>query len=266
MDTKVTALVLAGRRSGVLDPLAARAGVNQKAVVPINGKPLIEHTLSAVAACDRIGAIRVVAHESAEIEAIPLVASLKAEGRLTFTEAKFNLVDSVASGTEGADFPVLITTADNTLVTPEGYAEFIDKALAVKADAAAALARKEDVQAADPRGQAKFYEFKDGGFSNCNMYWIGNAGALDAAEIFRNGGQFVKFPSRIAKAFGLINLARFYFGIGDRDAIFAKVSKRFGYSIHGITMSNGEYAIDVDNERTYEVSEKLLAKRDAASL
>ena len=264
MATKATALVLAGRRSGALDPLAARAGVGQKAVVPINGKPLIEHTLTAVGACDRIGDIRVVAHDTAEIEAIPLVARLRQEGRLTFAEAKFNLVDSVVAGADGADFPILITTADNTLVTPEGYAEFVDKALAADAGAAAALARKEDVQAADPDGQSRFYKFRDGGFSNCNMYWIGGPEALGAAEIFRNGGQFVKFPKRIAKAFGVLNLLRFYFGTGDRDALFRQISKRFGFPIHGITMSSGEYAIDVDNERTYEVSEKLLKRREAA--
>ena len=72
--------------------------------------------------------------------------------RLTMVEGRFNIVDSVFAGAEGADFPLLITTSDNCLVTAEGYAEFIDKALAAEAGAAAALARKEDVIAADPVG------------------------------------------------------------------------------------------------------------------
>jgi hypothetical protein len=159
----------------------------------------------------------------------------------------------------------MITTADNCLVTSEGYAEFIDKCLAEKSDAAAALARKEDVIAADPIGQKKFYEFSDGGYSNCNTYWIGSEDALSAAEIMRTGGQFVKFPSRIAKAFGVINLIRFYFGWGDKEKLFAQVSKRFGYKLSPIVMSNGEYAIDVDEERSFGVTEKLLAKREAAA-
>jgi GTP:adenosylcobinamide-phosphate guanylyltransferase len=262
---KVTALIMAGKRSGVLDPLAKRAGVAQKCVVPVRGKPMIQHVVEAVAACDRIGAIHVVAHEPDEIAEIPLVASLQREGRLHFKPGAFNLVDSVFAGAEGADFPIMITTADNCLVTAEGYAEFIDKALAEEAGAAAALARKEDVIAADPIGQKKFYEFTDGGYSNCNTYWIGTSEALSAAEIMRNGGQFVKYPSRIAKAFGLMNLIRFYFGWGDKEKLFEGISRRFGYKLVPIVMSKGEFAVDVDNQRTFEVTEKLLAKRESSA-
>ena len=265
MENKVTALIMAGKRSGVHDPLAQRAGVSQKCVVPVRGVPMIERVVREVAGCDRIGAIHVVAHDTDEIAALPTVAALIAEGRLHFREGKFNIVDSVFSGAEGAQFPMLITTADNCLVTSAGYAEFIDKAIAAQAGAAAALARKQDVQAADPQGQSKFYEFNDGGYSNCNMYWMGSTKALSAAEIMRQGGQFVKFPKRIGQAFGWMNLIRFYFGWGTKEKIFEQVSRRFGFKLVPIVMSKGDYAIDVDNERTFEVTERMLAKREAAA-
>lgn len=259
---KVTALIMAGKRSGVLDPLAERAGVAQKCVVPVNGTPMIARVVEQVAACERVGAIRIVAHEPEEIAALPVVAKLLEEGRLTFAEGRFNIVDSVVSGAEGVQFPLLITTADNCLVTPEGYGEFIEKALAEEAGAAAGLARKEDVQAADPEGQKKFYEFKDGGYSNCNMYWMGSEKALKAAEIMREGGQFVKFPARIIRAFGLMNLIRFRLGTGSKEKLFAQISKRFGIKLVPIVLSKGQYAIDVDNERTFEVTERLLIKTE----
>jgi GTP:adenosylcobinamide-phosphate guanylyltransferase len=261
MTKKITALIMAGKRSGVLDPLAERAGVSQKCVAPVSGRPMIEHVVEAVSRCEHIAEIRIVAHEPEEIRAIPLVGALEKSGRLVFKEGAFNIVDSVFAGAEGADFPVMLTTADNCLVTPEGYSEFIEKALAAGAGAAAALARKQDVQGADPEGQKKFYEFSDGGYSNCNTYWIGSEEALSAAEIMREGGQFVKFPRRIAKAFGTFNLIRFYLGWGTKEGIFEQVSRRFGFKMCPIVMSNGEFAIDVDNFRTFEVTERLLAKR-----
>lgn len=52
---KVTALLLAGRRSGALDPLAENSGVAQKCVVPVAGKPLIEHTALALSECANVG-------------------------------------------------------------------------------------------------------------------------------------------------------------------------------------------------------------------
>lgn len=260
---KVTALIMAGKRSGILDPLAERAGVAQKCVAPVAGMPMIERVVREVAACQDVDAIRVVAHDHEEIAALPSVMRLQADGRLTFHAGKFNIVDSVFSGAQEADFPIMITTADNCLVTADGYSEFIRKALEAKAGAAAALARKDDVIAADPEGQKKFYEFTDGGYSNCNTYWLGSQEALSAAEIMREGGQFVKFPRRIAKAFGWMNLVRFYFGWGTKEMIFEQVSKRFGFKVTPIVMSNGEFAIDVDNFRTHEVTERLLAKRQA---
>lgn len=261
---KVTALIMAGKRSGVLDPLAERAGVAQKAVVPVLGVPMVERVAQQVAACPDIGAIRIVAHEPDEIAALPTIAALIDEGRLAFAEGKFNIVDSVFSGAEGVDFPLLITTADNCLVTPEGYSEFITKALTAQAGAAAGLARKEDVIAADPEGQSKFYQFKDGGFSNCNLYWLGSDKALNAAEIMREGGQFVKFPRRVIKAFGFMNLVRFRLGTGSKEKLFEQVSKRFGFKLVPIELSNGQFAIDVDNERTFDVTERLLKKRETA--
>jgi len=259
---KVTALVMAGKRSGVLDPLAERAGVAQKCVVPVNGVPMVERVVRQVAACERVGAIRIVAHEPDEIAKQPTIAKLLEEGRLTFAEGKFNIVDSVFSGADGAGFPILLTTADNCLVTPEGYGEFIEKCLAADAGGAAGLARRRDVKAADPEGQSKFYEFRDGGFSNCNMYWLGSTKALGAAEVMREGGQFVKFPRRIIKAFGFINLIRFRMGWGSKEKLFEQISRRFGVKLVPVVLSDGHYAIDVDNERTYAVTEKILKRRE----
>ena len=261
-STKVTALIMAGKRSGALDPLAERAGVAQKCVVPVNGVPMVARVTEAVSKVPEVGQIRIVAHEPDEIAAQPVIAKLIEEGRLAFAEGQFNIVDSVLEGAKGVDFPLMITTADNCLVTPEGYSEFITKALAAKAGGAAGLARKEDVQAADPEGQAKFYEFRDGGFSNCIMYWIGSEKALGAAEIMRGGGQFVKFPSRIIKAFGLMNLIRFRLGPGSKEKLFEQVSKRDGFNMVPIELSAGHYAIDVDNERTFNVTEKILKRRE----
>jgi hypothetical protein len=81
----------------------------------------------------------------------------------------------------------------------------------------------------------------------------------------RGGGQFVKYPRRIAKAFGVLNLVRFYLGWGSKEKLFAQVSRRFGFKLVPIVLSRGEYAVDVDNERTFEVTERLLAKREAAA-
>ena len=72
----------------------------------------------------------------------------------------------------------------------------------------------------------------------------------------------MKFPARSIKAFGLMNLIRFRLGTGSKDKLFEQVSKRFGFKVAVLELSDGHYAIDVDNERTFNVTEKILNARE----
>ena len=60
-------------------------------------------------------------------------------------------------------------------------------------------------------------------------------------------------------------LIRFFLGWGTKEKLFAQVSRRFGFELKPLVMSHGYCAIDVDNERTFEVTEKLLVKRLATA-
>ena len=183
-------------------------------------------------------------------------------GRLTIVPAADNLADSVLAVAGAAELPLLITTADNCLLTPATIAEIEAEAMRLGVDAGVALARREDVLAVHPEGQRRFYEFSDVAVSNCNAYWIGHPGALKAAEAFRGGGQFVKKPLRVMRAFGLINLLRFRFGLGPIHHVFARISRQLKVEIAPLLISNGATAIDVDNERSLRVTEALMGRRD----
>ena len=183
-------------------------------------------------------------------------------GRLMVTPAADNLADSVLAVADNAAFPLLVTTADNCLLTPATIAEIEAEAVRLDVDAGVALARREDVLAVHPEGQRRFYEFSDVAVSNCNAYWIGHPGALKAAEAFRGGGQFVKKPLRVMRAFGLINLLRFRFGLGPIHHVFARISRQLKVEIAPLLISNGATAIDVDNERSLRVTEALMGRRD----
>jgi GTP:adenosylcobinamide-phosphate guanylyltransferase len=264
--TKTTALVLAGRRDGALDPLAAAAGVGDKCLVPVAGQPMILHVLDTLARAPAVGRIIVSLNDPQLLDDLALVRRMKAEGRLVTVAARPNLVDSVMAAIEGAPYPILVTTADNVLLTPEAVAAISMGARRQTADVAVAFTRRSSVLAAHSDGQRRFYRFSDDSYSNCNAYWIGNAAALAAAEIFRGGGQFAKRPLRIVRAFGLINLVRFRYGIGSLDDAFRRFSRRFRLNMRPIILEDGRVAIDVDNARTLAVAQQLLADRRPVAL
>lgn len=261
MESRTTALVLAGKRDGATDPLAQGAGVTHKCLVPVAGQPMLVHVIDALAASERIGQIRVAIEDPAVLQSLPQLRGLIATGRLMPVAAQPNLVDSVLTAAQGAAFPLLITTADNVLLTPDTVGEMIEGCKAQGADAAVAFTRRDFVLAAHPQGQRKFYRFACDSYSNCNTYWLKNAAALTAAETFRSGGQFVKHPARIIGAFGLLNLLRFRFGIGTLADTFARFSRRFRMTIAPVILSDGAAAIDVDNERSHGVASQLLEQR-----
>ncbi|ODU22675.1 MAG: spore coat biosynthesis protein F [Sphingomonas sp. SCN 67-18] len=257
-----TALILAGKRDGLVDPLAERAGVSHKCLVPVAGRPLIAHVLAALAAAPHVRRILISIDDPAPLAAVAEVRDGLAQGRVAIVPARANIVDSVADAAAGAPFPLLVTTADNVLIDPAALAEIDMAARTMAADVAVAFTRRASVLAAHPDGQRRFYRFSDDAYSNCNAYWLGSPRALAAAEVFRQGGQFAKHPLRIVRAFGILNLIRFRYGIGSLDAAFQRFSRRFGAAIRPVILTNGAVAIDVDNPRTHAIAESLLTARN----
>ena len=257
-DSQITALVLAGRREGAIDPLATAFGVEDKCLVPIAGQPLIVHVLRALSASPLVSRIIVSINDPNLLADLPIARELERAGRLVPMKAKYNLAESIFAAAEGIDFPLLITTADNVLFTQHAVAEMQDQAQHERADAAVAFSRRDNILAAHPNGQRRFYKFADDAYSNCNCYWIRDADALSAAEVFRSGGQFSKHPMRIANAFGILNLVRFRLGLGSLANAFERFSRRLGLELRPVIFADGALAIDVDNLRTHLIAEELL--------
>ncbi|MBC7160387.1 MAG: NTP transferase domain-containing protein [Porphyrobacter sp.] len=258
----VTVIVLAGQRAGVTNPLAVRAGVSHKCLAPIRGKPLLAHVLDTLTTLPSVAEIRVSLEPEAHGEVQALLAPYLARGvPIRLVASDTNIVESVlaAAGTDPG--PFIITTADNVLLTRAGV-EALRLAME-EADAVIALTRKECVHAAHPEGQRNFYELRDGGYANCNLYGITNRKAFAAAEAFREGGQFQKNPRRLARAVGLVNIVLMRFRLIGMEAAMRRLSRRFGVTIRAVSFADGALAIDVDNERTYRICEELLAARSA---
>lgn len=254
-----TIVILAAQRGGRLDPLAAEAGVTHKCLVPIGGRPLLAHVLAALGEVDGIESVRIAIEPGADDSLRPIVA---ASGRpAQFVAAADNIADSVYAAAMGTAGPVVITTADNVLLTPAAVRQVMDR-LAGGDDAVLALARKEAVLAAHPQGQRRFYRFRDGEFSNCNLYGLSQRG-LGLAETFREGGQFAKNPMRIARAFGFLNLLLLRFGLVPLGKAMKRLGRRFKVRVSAVVLADGAHAIDVDNRRTYDIAAALLDRRAA---
>jgi GTP:adenosylcobinamide-phosphate guanylyltransferase len=264
MPSQPSILVLAGRRSSSLDPLAAKLGVTHKALVPVRGEAMVGRVLRIAAEAFPDAPLFVSVEDFSVIASEQTVARLHAAGRLKAVEARHHIVDSVVEASRATGFPLLITTADNVLMTAEGMRLMAQKGDEGDADALVMLAEREDILAAHPDGQRRFYRFRGRGYSNCNLFWLGSNRALTATESFRYGGQFAKRKKDAVRALGLSTLFLYALNLVTIEGMFRHFSRRFGVRLKPLVVSDGRLAIDVDNERTHRVAEEILARETSA--
>ena len=256
----VTVIVLAAQRTGVVNPLAARAGVSHKCLAPICGSPLIAHVLEALTTLPAVAEIRVVLEPEGQVEVDQVIQPFRARGvPITLVDSDANIVESVLAAAKDDSGPFIITTADNVLLTHDGVAQ-VRKAME-SADAVIGVSTRDRVLAVHEQAQRGFYEFKDTGYANCNLYGIASARAMKATDIFREGGQFQANPGRMVRAFGLFNILLMRFGMVTFAKGLERVGKRFGLKMVPVVFEDGALAVDVDNERTYAICEWVLGQR-----
>lgn len=260
-----SALVLAARRPGILDPLAKAAGVTHKCLAPINGRPMLERVIEAVLQSDRCKHVYVSIDDPQVLRTNAKISGWLADGSVSTVSARNSLTDSVLAAAEqipDADWPIMITTGDNALHTPEIVRDFIDGAETNRADVSCGITREEVVVATLPEAAKAFHRLKDGGFSSCNLYSLKDRNALKTVEVFRGGGQFGKRHIRILKAFGLISFLLYKLKMITIDGMVRRIGKGFGVKVAAVFLPYDFGPIDVDDQNSFDISEKLLRKRE----
>ena len=261
---KFHAVVMAAQRVGVVNELAADAGVSHKCLIEMDGKKLIEHVLDCLDASPEIDQITVSIDDVAVLEAVPAFKRLQEEGKARAVEAGINLFSSFLGAVEGGRYPSIITTADNVLLTPAMVSHFCGSIVEQNARAALAVTEKAVLLDVYPDGQRRFYKFADNEYSNCNLYAVVDQETSDLASVFATGGQFAKSLARVLKAFGLWNAIAYRFALYSLDKGMARLSKKFDTKLVAIRMPFPEAPIDVDNFRSKKLANEILQARRVA--
>ena len=235
-------------------------GVSHKALVPVAGEAMVGRVLRIAALAFPQSPLFVSVEDFSIIAAEPTVARLHEEGRLTPVGAEHHIVDSVVEASRTTGFPLILCTADNVLMSVEGFRAIAATGSEPGVDGVVMMAEKRDILAAHPDGQRRFYAFRGGAYSNCNLFWLTSANAFKAIESFRYGGQFAKRKRDAVRALGLGALFLYASGLVTLDGMFRHFSRRFGVTIRALVAQDGRLAIDVDNERTHRVAEEIIAR------
>ena len=256
-----TALLLAGQRPGE-NAFAQAHGVAYKALIPVGGEPMLGRVARTLLHSRSIARIVVLAQEPEALLAGDL-AWMADDPRIAPAPSGDGIARSIAAmaGSEAAPFPLLITTADHVLLTPEMIETFL--ATTGGTDVTIALVHRRTIEARYPETRRTWLRFSDGDYSGANLFALGTAKAGPAVDLWSTVEKDRKKALRLMMHFGPLLALRAITRTISLDGALAAAGKRIGVRVRAVHLPFAEAAIDVDKPADLMLAERILSRRIA---
>lgn len=245
---RMTAIVLAGDRSKT-DSLIDHSGVSCKALIDIDGKPMVRRVLEALRESRVVDNILLAGPEASELATDAHLSSWVDSGEIGWRAPEASPSTSAyhAMQTLDPEVPVLLTTADHPLLTAEIIDAFGRQSLADDVDVAVGLAPHALVTEAYPGIKKTVLRFSDGDFCGCNLFAFLTPEGRRAASFWRKIEQQRKKPLVLIGLLGWWAVIRYRLGMLPLEEALAKLSKRLGLRMKAVILPYANAAIDVDS-------------------
>jgi GTP:adenosylcobinamide-phosphate guanylyltransferase len=252
-----TALVLAGQRPGV-DPVAAHFGLPAKALIPVAGEAMLSRVLRALTASSQVARVIVLAQNAPDLLAHPDLAWTTSDPRISTrmsgTSISRSVLDAISDPAIG--LPVLVTTADNVMLTASTIAEFI--AGVAGADVAVAMVERARLEAAVGPNRRTWLTFRDGAFTGANLFALTAPAATNALRFWEGVEQDRKSVLRLAAHFGPVLMVQMLLRRLSVRGALAAAGAQLGASAAPVLLSDGRMGVDVDKPEDHALATRLL--------
>jgi len=255
-DAPVQVLVLAGTRAGC-DALTEGEGVTSKALIEIEGAPMLARVLRTLQASRASGPVSVMGLEGADLRAAAAgiaCRAIEARGRGPASSLLRALEGDIAP-------PVLVTTCDHALLTPGMVDAFLEGSEASGADLTVGLAERSVIEAGYPETRRTYLRLGGAELSGCNLFYLRTPRAREVLRFWQSVEQDRKHPWRIARRFGLWTALRMLLARSGPGPVFELLSRRLGAEVRPVILPFAEAAIDVDKPGDLALVRGILAAR-----
>ena len=251
----ITAVVLAGSRPGV-DPFAQSYGTDLKALIPVGGKPMVRRPVEALLASDGVDRIRVLSQQPERIGAVlpndPRIA-VEPSGETIAATLEAMCVDP------DTNWPILVTTADHALLTPEMVQDFLVNSSG--ADIAIGLVTQDKLLKRLPQTKRTWIRFRGGAYSGANLFLLGGPKVRSTLELWRSNEQNRKKAWRMLFTLGLTGFLGAVLRLRTLQQTLDRIGRKLGLSIRAVEMSDPLAAVDVDKPADHELVTAILEGR-----
>ena len=255
-----TAVILAGER-GPGDPLVRQTGACCKAMIEVEGTPMILRVLQTLDTATRVNTRLISGPERGQLETHPTLNKLIMEQavewhapRPTPSTSAFHTMQTIPDTS-----PVLVTTADHPLLTAAMVDEFCTRSQERNCDVTVGLAPYDIVRQAYPDMKKTVLHFRDGNYCGTNLFAFLSARGRHLADFWRRVESQRKNPLRIIRILGWAAVIRYLLGVLTLDAALELLSRRLNLRIGAVILPYADAAVDIDSIADHAIVSKKLA-------
>lgn len=256
-----TAILLAGERPGE-SGFARSQGVAAKALIPVAGEPMLARVARTLLASPSVDHVLVLTQAPDRLKA-EAPDWLGNEPRLGWTASGGTIAASIAAvaGREEAPYPLLVTTADHALLTPEIVESFLREAAG--ADVAFAMVERRTVEAAWPETKRTWLKARGGHYSGANLFALGSPRAKAALDLWAGIERDRKKAWRLLAFLGPSILVGALTRTLTLQGAANRIGRKLGLNAKAVVLPYAEAAIDVDKPEDLRLVEHILGRGSA---
>jgi len=245
------AIIAAGGSMGPEDPLRVMTGVTNKALLPIAGKPMIQHVVNALAGSSEVEQFVIVglSPEESPDWGVPVAYAPAQDSLLHNVIAGFEKLQEVKPGARLA----ILSTADIPLLTTEMVSWFIRTCTETDHDLYYTIVERSVMERCFPQAGRTFVPLRDGAYcggdicmARTDLLYSNHALAHQLMEARKSFWKQVRLVGlRFLLRFALRQLA-----VADAERHVSKV-----FSVHGraVITPFAEMGMDVDKPHQLEI-------------
>jgi len=255
---RFTAIVLAADRHDN-DPLLEASGVCCKALLKIDGTPMLQRVISALQSSEQVETILLAGPAREHLANSEYLAHAIETQQVGWRAPADSPSNSAWQAMQclADETPVLVTTADNPLLSAEIINCFLAGAVQSGADLAVGIVSFPSVQAKFPKAKKTVTRFRDGDFCGCNLFAFLTPEARRVAAVWRKVEQQRKNPLRIISQLGWWSVLNYLLGRLTLDQALTRLSRRLAVDIRPVHLPFPEASIDVDSIADQELVEEI---------
>jgi GTP:adenosylcobinamide-phosphate guanylyltransferase len=253
-----TAILLAGERPGESGFPRSR-GVAAKALIRVAGEPMLARVARALLGAPSVGRILVLtqAPERLRHDAPEWLGEEPRIGWVASGDTIAASIRAMAGGAE-APWPLLVTTADHALLTPDIVETFL--ADVAGADVAFAMVERRTVEAAWPETKRTWLKARGGQYSGANLFALANARAAAALDLWAGIERDRKKAWRLLAFLGPSILIGALTRTLTLQGAATRIGRKLGLGAKAVVLPYAAAAIDVDKPEDLELVERILAR------